>query len=105
MAREAPASAIAIDPAAFKELDALARSFAERWIWFAGGERAEVAVESDRYARYGYPVLPANVRSSRLHRMRADAGENAPLVHSTLGADEHWIKDLLLATWANAGEA
>jgi hypothetical protein len=94
---EAP---VAIDATAFSELDALARGFAGRWIWFARGEDAEVAVEADRYQRYGYPVAEANIRASRLHRMRADAGEGAPLVHSTLGEDERWIKEFLLSTWA-----
>jgi hypothetical protein len=45
------------------------------------------------------------VRSARLHRMRADAGEGRPLIHSTLGQDELWVKDLVLATWALKNEA
>jgi hypothetical protein len=32
--------------------------------------------------------------------MRADAGEGAPLVRSTLGNDEQWVRDFLLASWA-----
>lgn len=100
LSRETLDTAIAIDAIAYGELDTLARGFADRWIWFARGERAEVAVESDRYARYGYPVSAANVRSSRLHPLRAEAAEGAPLVHSTLGDEEKWVKDLLLASWA-----
>ena len=89
-----------IDKATFGELDAIARRFAEAWIWFENGPREDVAVEADRYERYGYPVSAANVRSARLHRMRADAAEGAPLVHSTLDPGDAWIKDLLLETWA-----
>jgi hypothetical protein len=50
----------------------------------------ETAVERERYTRDGYPLSAANVRTSRLHRMRVEARENAPLVHSTLGPNELW---------------
>ena len=89
-----------IDKTTFSELDTIARRFAEAWIWFEGGPKEDAAVEEDRYERYGYPVSPANVRSARLHRMRADAAEGAALVHSTLGPEDEWVKDLLLETWA-----
>lgn len=91
---------IEIEKAVFQDLDTLARKFFADWVWFAAEEREDIAVESERYARYGYPVSTANVRSARLHRMRADAREGRPLVHSTLGQDELWVKDLILATWA-----
>jgi hypothetical protein len=91
---------IAIEDAVYAELDQLARSFASDWIWFATAGHEESAVERERYARYGYPVSAANVRTMRLHRMRAGAGEGTPLVHSTLGQDELWVKDLVLTTWA-----
>lgn len=91
---------ISIEDAVFRELDQLARRFTADWIWFAAGGEEETAIERDRYTRYGYPVSAANVRASRLHRMRADAGEGAPLVRSTLGNDEQWARDFLLATWA-----
>ncbi|HEX9687350.1 MAG TPA: hypothetical protein VGA25_16030 [Burkholderiales bacterium] len=91
---------IAIEDAVFRELDQLARAFAADWIWFAAAGREDIAVERERYARYGYPVSEANVRTTRLHRMRAAAGEGASLVHSTLGHDDLWVKELILATWA-----
>lgn len=91
---------IAIEHEVFRELDQLARSFAADWIWFATDGQEATAVERERYARYGYPVSAANVRTTRLYRMRAGEGEGAPLVHSTLGEDERWVKDVLLATWA-----
>jgi hypothetical protein len=98
------APAQAIEETTFNELDAIARRFAELWIWFEGGPKENVAVEADRYERYGYAVSAANVRSARLHRMRADAAEGAALVHSTLGPEDEWVKDLLLETWAKSGE-
>jgi hypothetical protein len=91
---------VAIEDAVFRELDRLARRFAADWIWFATEGDEETAIERSRYARYGYAVTAANVRTTRLHRMRADAGERAPLVHSTLGNDEQWARDFVLATWA-----
>ena len=89
-----------IDETTYRELEAIARRFAGLWIWFETDPRADVVVETDRYQRYGYPVSAANVRSARLHRMRADAAEGAAMVHSTLEPGDAWIKDLLLTTWA-----
>jgi hypothetical protein len=91
---------VPIDRTIYKELEAIARRFAGLWIWFGADAGADVAVEADRYQRYGYPVRAANVRSARLHRMRADAAEGTALVHSTLDPADLWIKDLLLDTWA-----
>jgi len=96
---------IGIDEPVFRDLDVLARNFVADWVWFAAERREDIAVERERYARYGYPVSAANVRSTRLHRLRADTGEGRPLVHSTLHADEQWVVDLVRATWAAADEA
>jgi hypothetical protein len=97
---EALAPPLGIDEAAFRELDQLARNLVAEWIWFASAPHEEVAIERERYAQSGYEVAEANVRSARLHRLRAEAGEGQPLVHSTLGAEDLWVKDLVLATWA-----
>ena len=91
---------IAMDTSVYEELERLARAFADAWIWFAKDPERDIAIERDRYARYGYKTADANVRSARLHAMRQEAGEGQPLEHSTLGADETWLKDLVLATWA-----
>jgi hypothetical protein len=91
---------IGIDESIFHDLDLLARGFVADWIWFASGPRAETAIERERYARGGFEVAEANVRSVRLHRMRAGAGDGEPLVHSTLGAEDLWVKEFVLATWA-----
>jgi hypothetical protein len=94
---------IEIDKVVFQELDLLARSLVADWIWFASAPHEEIAIERERYAQSGYEVAEANVRSARLHRLRAEAGEGQPLVHSTLGAEDLWVKDFVLATWARDG--
>lgn len=91
---------IAIADSVFQDLDRMARSFAEAWIWFADAPEQEIAIERDRYARYGYGTADANLRSTQLHQLRTEAGEGEPLEHSTLSADEAWLKDVVLATWA-----
>jgi hypothetical protein len=91
---------VAIEDAVYHELDQLARRFAADWVWFATDGEEETAVERSRYARYGYPVSAANVRTPRLHRMLADAVAGASVVYSTLGEDERWARDFVLATWA-----
>jgi len=91
---------IVMETRVYEELERLARAFADAWIWFAKDPEREIAIERERYERYGYKVSDANVRSVRLHTMRTEAGEGRPLEHSTLGVDESWLKDLVLATWA-----
>jgi hypothetical protein len=99
-ARDALNPPVAIADAVFRELDQLARRFAADWIWFEMDGHEVTVIERERYSRHGYPVSAANVRTPRLHRMRAEARAGAPLVHSTLGDDERWVRDFLLATWA-----
>jgi len=90
---------VPIEDAVFRELDQLARDFVADWIWFDSDRFEDIAVETGRYAGYGYAVSRANVKSARLHRMRADAGAERPLVHSALGRDDLWVRDLVFATW------
>lgn len=98
--RDTLAPPIAIENAVFRELDQLARSFAADWVWFASEPRADIAIERDRYERGGYAISDANVRYARLHRMRAGAVEGQPFIHSSLGPDDQWIRDIVMATWA-----
>lgn len=94
---------VAIEDVIFRELDVLARDFVAGWIWFARERREDIALEQERYARSGYGAADANVRWARLHRMRGDAGEGKPMVHSTLAAEDLWVKDAVLASWARDG--
>jgi hypothetical protein len=96
---EALTPPIAIDDSAFRELDQLARSLVAEWIWFASAPHEEIAIERERYARSGFEVAEANLRSARLHRLRAEAGEGQPLMHSTLGAEDLWVKDFVMDCW------
>jgi hypothetical protein len=98
---EALTPPVPIDDAVFRELDQVARNFVAAWIWFASAPREEIAIERERYARSAFEVAEANVRSARLHRLRAEAGDGKPFVHSTLGAEDLWVKDFVLATWAH----
>lgn len=91
---------IAIEDRVYEELERLARAFADEWIWFANAPERDIAVERDRYARYGYKPADANVRSARLHAMGAEAGEGRALEYSTFSDEEAWLKDIVLATWA-----
>jgi len=94
---------VAIAEADYLEMEQIARRFVSDWIWFAS-ERSDVtAVESERYARYGYTVSKANVNSTRLHRMRADGGAGQSLIHNALGQDDLWVREFVFATWAANG--
>lgn len=95
---------IAMEDRVYEELERLARSFAEAWIWFANAPEQDIAIERERYAGYGYKTADANVRSARLHTMRMNSEQGKPLVYSTFSADEAWLKDVILATWARDQE-
>lgn len=90
---------LAIEEAEYQEMEKIARRFVSDWFWFASERSDDIAVETERYARYGYAVAEANVKSTRLHRLRADAGAGQVLVHSALGQDDLWIRDFVFATW------
>jgi hypothetical protein len=91
---------VAIDEADFRELDGLAHRFVADWIWFGQDPAEDIAVEVERFRLYGYEPSAANVRSLKLHSMRAEAAEGQPLVHASLGHEDQWVKDFVLATWA-----
>jgi len=40
-----------------------------------------------------------------LHRILAEIGDNQVAGYTTLPADQMWLKDLVLATWARLDEA
>jgi len=96
---------IGIEDAVFQELDGLARSFVANWFWFSSERSEDIAIETERYARYGYAVSAANVHSTRLHRMRNDASAGQSLVHCKLGGDDLWVRDFVFATWVAKDEA
>lgn len=85
----------------YLELERVAQEFVDEWIWFASGPAAQIAVEKERYARYGYAVADANLKAARLHRMKSgEAQSDGRLVFSTLGADESWVKEVVVRCWA-----
>lgn len=92
----------AIATETYRELEQLAQAFVGEWIWFASGAREDTAIERERYARAGYAVSDANVRSARLHKMQsASAMPGGELVYSTLSEDEMWVKDVIVRCWVS----
>lgn len=93
-----------IDGEVYVELERVAQEFVEEWIWFASGPAAQIAIEKERYASYGYAVADANLKSARLHRMKSgQAQSDGRLVFSTVGADESWVKEVVARCWLAAG--
>ena len=92
----------AIDPAEpiadsdFRDLEKLAQDFVAQWIWFGNGPREEIAIEAERYARAGYVVADANLRSAALHRIKSGDGA---VRHSTLVAEIAWIEEVIARCW------
>lgn len=84
----------------FRMLETLAREFVARWIWFGNGPREEIAIEAERYARLGYAVNAANLRSAALHRIRPDAAQAGDeLRYATLDPDIAWVEDAIARCW------
>ena len=88
-----------LDRELYAELESLAENFVGEGFWLRDAPEADNAIEIDRFARYGYTVRDANIRAARLHRLRAGLGADEDLVHSTLDADEVWVRELLLENW------
>jgi hypothetical protein len=85
----------------FRELEKLARDFVAQWIWFRNGPREEIAIEAERYARLGYTVNDANLRSAALHRINGGAGGDG-VRYSTLDAEIAWIEGAIARCWPAA---
>jgi len=93
-------SPIAIEQSMYLELEQLAQGFAAEWIWFANGRREEIAIEADRYERYGFTAHEANVRSARLHKMRREATEGTQVLEfSSLRDEDAWVRDVVARCW------
>jgi hypothetical protein len=93
-----PAQPIA--DADFQELDTLAREFVAQWIWFSNDEPHEIAIEAERYARLGYAVSDANLRSVALHRIKDGAAAGDGGIHySTLEPAIAWIEGAIARCW------
>jgi hypothetical protein len=94
-----------IDAELYAELERMAQGFVDEWVWFASGPAAQIAVEKERYARYGYAVSDANLRTARLHRMKSGpARSDGRLVFSSLGADDDWVREVAARCWLGSRE-
>jgi len=93
-----------ISEADFRELEKLAQDFVAQWIWLGNGPREEIAIEAERYARLGYAVSDANLRSAAMHRIGggADAGAGG-ICYSRLDPEIAWVEDVISRCWPNSG--
>lgn len=94
-----PCMRVAVDDALFADLDRAAREFVGEWIWLSDAPAVDTAIEREHYARLGYAVRAANLRSLRLKALTTDA--DGLRVHDTLEPGNGWIAELLLRCWAN----
>jgi len=89
-----------VEPRLLQELDRIANTFADEWIWFADSPPEETAIERQHYERHGFKVNPANVRTRKLTTaMRAapDGGFTLEMVDpdgQTVAAmlAQHWLQ-------------
>jgi hypothetical protein len=89
-----------IPDADFRELEKLAQDFVAQWIWFSNGSREEIVIEVERYARLGYAVHEANLRSAALHRIKAAAGRSCDILdYSTLDPEIAWVGAAIMLCW------
>ena len=95
-----PAQPIADDD--FRELEKLAQDFVAQWIWFGNGPREEIAIEAERYARMGYEISDANLRSAALHRLKGNTPDDAGIRYSTLAPEIAWIEEPIARCWPGA---
>lgn len=93
-----PCMRVAVDGDLYAGLERMAREFVAEWIWMQDAPEAEIAIEREHHARYGYAVAAANVRAAKLKAMAA--GDGGVPVHDTLDPADGWIRDLLLRCWA-----
>ena len=92
----------AIPEEELRELDAIARGFADEWIWFAESPPEETAVERSRFEAYGVPVADANLRSEKLRKvLQPDARGSS---FSSFGDDARWIAGLMHGFWLGPDE-
>jgi hypothetical protein len=84
----------------YGDLERLAQAFVAEWIWLAGGEREETAVEHARCIGRGHTVFDANLRSAAWQRLQ-QAGRRADdlIEYSTLSDDFRWIEPVLTRCW------
>lgn len=95
-----------IPEATYGALEALAEAFVGQWIWLAASPAEEIAIEADRYRRYGLEPAAANVRAAVIHRLQMEAPEGAPrFEHSTVADDERWVVEALARCWPGTGPA
>ena len=81
-----------------KELERLAGSLCDEWIWFAASPAEETIVERQRYEQYGLATHEANVRSVKLRTVMQALPEGG-YVFASVRPEVIEARDLLLRCW------
>jgi hypothetical protein len=84
-----------------KELEQLATSLCDEWIWFAASPAEETIVERQRYEQYGLATHEANVRSVKLRTVMQALPEGG-YVFAATRPDVIEARELLLRCWIAA---
>ena len=89
----------AVAPDLWQRMEDRARAFADEWLWFRDDDPERVAIDRDRFRRYGFAEADANIKAARLYAMQAAAAPGSRLQHSTVAEDRAWIVDVLQRCW------
>jgi hypothetical protein len=97
-----PCMRVVVAAALHAELDRAAREFVARWIWLDQSPAVDTAIERAHYARLGYPVRAANLRSLRLGDLAGD--ESGSRLHDTLEPEARWVAGVVRRCWGGSDE-
>lgn len=86
-------TALSIDADQYAQWRAYAEAFVDEWLWLEADAPEATAVERERYAKYGLPVRPANLRYQKLKALRE--GVEGPVL-STLAEGDRRIVQVVL---------
>ena len=91
-----------VPPDLWRRLEDIARGFAADYLWFRGDDPDRVAIDRDRFRRYGFAESDANIKAARLYAMQAASSPGGGLRHSTVPEDAAWIVDVLRRCWLDS---
>jgi hypothetical protein len=77
-------------------LEEVAFRLVDEWLWY---DEEDAPTERAHYARYGYPVRGANLKSEKLAQLRRSGPSGGEGRHSTLEPAAAAVRDALMAKW------
>lgn len=86
-------TALPIDADQYAQWRALAEAFVGEWLWLEADTAEATALERERYAKYGLPARPANLRYQKLKSLRE--GVEGPVL-STLAEEDRRMVQVVL---------